>query len=142
MIDLPCRLTHRKRRVNAIVDYKSGRKGFWDSHELQLVGYKRVWNSLFKGTPYEMDMIFNWAPCDWRETPTYKLQDQTKSVMEKKFDSYHEIFKINGNRNPDKTFKRMTQPLTFGSPIENCYEVLSLTDYVTEKIQRDARQIG
>jgi len=89
-IDLGMELDFGKTRVNAIVDMKSGRKGFFKDHELQLNIYKTVWNERFSEL-WPVTHVFNWAPTDWRakpkkdpaDWPAYKLANQTKSVFSK-----------------------------------------------------------
>jgi hypothetical protein len=79
-IDLPCRLKFGRGKVNAIIDIKSGRKGFWPEHELQLLTYREIWNDIFKEV-FEVTHVFNWSPTDWREKPAYKFQNQTESAF-------------------------------------------------------------
>ena len=70
--------TKRKRRVRAIIDFKSGRKGFFPEHEVQLLAYKTMWNMHFE--KYPVERVYNWSPKDWRgKTPTYNFKDQTES---------------------------------------------------------------
>ena len=70
--------TKRKRRVRAIIDFKSGRKGFFPEHEVQLLAYKTMWNMHFE--KYTVERVYNWSPKDWRgKTPTYNFKDQTES---------------------------------------------------------------
>lgn len=78
-VDLPCQMTDPKSGddFRAIVDFKSGRKGFWDEHEIQLHLYKMMWNENFPDCPIER--VFNFAPKDWRKSPTYNLKEQTES---------------------------------------------------------------
>lgn len=79
-IDLPCIMTDRKTKkdFSAIVDFKSGRNGFYEEHELQLHLYRDMWDVNFPGYPIER--LFNFSPKDWRgATPTYNLKDQTNS---------------------------------------------------------------
>lgn len=78
-VDMPCLLTDPKtgEQFPAIVDFKSGRKGFWEEHELQLELYREMWNVNFPDLPVER--IFNFAPKDWRKGPTYTLKEQTNS---------------------------------------------------------------
>lgn len=65
-----------KKRVLAIIDYKSGRKGFYESHEWQLKMYQDMWNENFP--EFKVEYIFNFAPNTWTgDIPTYKLKDQT-----------------------------------------------------------------
>lgn len=76
-IDLPCEMTWKKKRVIAIIDFKSGRNGFYEDHELQLGLYKMMWDETYPDK--ECEMIFNFSPKDWRTAPSYNLKNQTDS---------------------------------------------------------------
>ncbi len=78
-IDLPCVMSEPKtgEMFTAIIDFKSGRKGFYEEHELQLHLYRDMWNVNFPDVP--VARIFNFAPKDWRTKPTYTLKEQTNA---------------------------------------------------------------
>lgn len=83
-------------RVNAIVDIKSGRKGFHESHEIQLRAYKEMFELYFPETP--IHRTYNWSPKDWRNAPSYNLKDQTESRSAKKLPHLVALNKIEDSK--------------------------------------------
>lgn len=79
-MDIIAKVNFNRKTVNAIIDMKSGRKGFWESHELQLHVYKELWREHYDDV-FPVTHVFNWAPTDWRETPKYNFENQTGSVF-------------------------------------------------------------
>lgn len=122
-IDLECELIFNRKPRRAIVDLKSGRKGFYPASELQLALYKKT-----LGNPDLM--LFNWSPCDWRkDVPTYNLKNQTDTPMMAKLENYIEIAKIDGLFQPN--FKRTEfEVLKLGHAPE--YSVKGIEDLVKE----------
>ncbi len=83
-VDLIGHIKWGRGMVRAIIDMKSGRKGFYDAHALQLALYKKIIDGMCDTDHY----IFNWAPKDWRSEPTYDLKDQSNSPEVQKLDNY------------------------------------------------------
>lgn len=76
-------------KCRGYVDFKSGRKGFYEAHEIQLQAYHEMGKFNFphlykKGQP--PIKLFNWSPKEWKTSPSYNLKDQTYSVNKEKFD--------------------------------------------------------
>ena len=76
--------TKKEVRKRAIIDFKSGRKGFYESSEIQLHAYKRMWDLHFD--QYPVDILLNWSPKNWITAPSYNLKDQTGSKNAEKLD--------------------------------------------------------
>jgi hypothetical protein len=86
--------TKQIRRIIALVDFKSGRKGFYLSHEVQLEIYKRATKETFPELQNEEIFIFNWSPKAWRNTPSYNFVNQTDKHSSREIEIYSELYHL------------------------------------------------
>lgn len=133
-LDLPCVMTDPKtgKEFAAIVDFKSGRKGFYEEHELQLHLYKDMWNMNFPEMPIER--VFNFAPKDWRGVkPTYTLKDQTDSPNVAKIPALLQLASI-ADEQMDNVFTVITGTMNLDeyTPSNNILS-LSLAELIKSK---------
>ena len=136
-IDLPCIMTDPKsgEDFTAIVDFKSGRKGFWEEHELQLHLYRMMWEVNFPELP--IAKVYNFSPKDWRTKPTYNLKDQTNSVNAAKIPALLELARIEDEKRENTlTIISGTFSLDEGDPLDNV-TTLSLSELIKSK-EKDA----
>lgn len=114
----------KKVRVLAILDFKSGRKGFYDKHALQLGKSKEIFEKNYPNR--KVDFLFNFSPKDWRTSPTYNLKDQTNNPVleemehvfaigkmrflkkEKLFKSFGGVLSIKEEFNPERFSREET----------------------------------
>lgn len=135
-----------KRRVLAIVDYKSGRKGFFETHEWQLRMYQDMWNENFPEFPAEK--IFNYAPNTWRgDVPTYKLKDQTGLVDDEEIDLFLRLaHKRYSGRIPDFKMIKDDAVVEFKEPVFNGEKSIifrkSVLDVIREKFDNNEIAVG
>ena len=87
--------TKTEKKVMAIVDFKSGRKGFWESHEIQLLAYKRLVEQNFPDV--KVEKLYNWSPKDWTSSPSYNFKDQSECKSHRKLDHLCELYQIDNN---------------------------------------------
>ena len=136
-LDLPCVMTDPKtaKTFTAIVDFKSGRKGFFEEHELQLHLYREMWNVNFENVPIER--VFNFSPKDWcGSKPTYNLKDQTESVNAKKIQFLLGLATIEDEKRDNTlTIVRGTLDLDKGKIADNIVN-LSLAELIKSKTDK------
>lgn len=127
--------TKRQRRIRAIIDFKSGRKGFFPEHEVQLLAYKTMWNMHFE--KYPVEKVFNWAPKDWRgTTPTYNFKDQTESKNAQKLPYLVELARIEDEKR-DNTIVACAGIIDLDKPdFEGNITELSLAEVVKKRKQK------
>lgn len=69
-------------QIVALVDFKSGRKGFYESHAAQAVACLDIYNENAVGP--RATRAFNWSPKEWvGSSPTWTLKEQTNFPMAK-----------------------------------------------------------
>lgn len=138
MIDLPCTMRKSPKsdeRVTAIVDFKSGKKGFFVDYEIQLHLYRIMWNENFPEVP--IDRVYNFAPKDWRKSPTYNLKDQTNSAAAAKIPHLLAIAQIEDDKR-ENVFTAMhgTINLDGEESLEDNITTLTLADIIKKRQER------
>lgn len=127
MIDCPCTMRAKigsDDRINAIVDFKSGRKGFYEESEIQLGMYRDMWNVNFEKFP--VTRIFNFSPKDWRKKPSYNLKEQTESPNIRKIPYLLEIAAIEDEKR-DNTFTAVNGMVVLDDNPDLSQNVISLS---------------
>ena len=126
MIDLPCTMNDPKtgERINAIVDFKSGRKGFQEEHEIQLHLYAMMWCANYPDIP--INKVFNFSPKDWRKKPTYNLKDQTDSPNAEKIPYLLKIAAVEEEKRSN-TFTSVYGSINLDGSTDLTKNVLSMT---------------
>lgn len=127
MIDVPCSMLTRiggKDRINAIVDFKSGKKGFYEEAEIQLHLYLELWNVNFP--EYQIQKVFNFSPKDWRKRPSYNLKDQTDSPNRHKIPGILHIASVEDSKK-DNVFTAISGVINLDDNKKLTDNVVSLT---------------
>lgn len=120
--------------VRAIVDFKSGRKGFYENHEIQLEAYKQMFEENYPEKP--IHRIYNYGPTDWRTAPGYKLCDQTDSKNRQKLEHLCNIAAIEASKR-EKYITSLTGVIRLDDGyIGDNVEIRTLEEFVTRKTEK------
>lgn len=139
MIDCPCTMLEKiggKERINAIVDFKSGRKGFYEENEIQLGMYRDMWNVNFEQFP--VTRVFNFSPKDWRKKPSYHLKEQTDSPNMRKIPALLEIASIEDEKK-ENTFTSVNGMVLLDNAPDLTQNVisLSLSELIKTRVKKE-----
>ena len=125
------------KRIIAMVDFKSGRKGFYESHVFQLYLYKDMWEEHYPDIPIEG--VFNWSPKDWRKSPSYNFECQTDAQNPEIAKLLLEQYKL--RKTETKSFTLVSGVINLSDGVSNNYETLTLEELVkertTDKVEQD-----
>lgn len=140
MIDCPCTMLAKpgsEERITAIVDFKSGRKGFYEDMEIQLHLYRELWNVNFEA--HVVDRVYNFSPKDWKKKPSYNLKDQTDSPNAAKIPYLLGIASIEDDKQ-DNIFTSVSGVISLDDEDDLNKHVISLT--LSELIKERAPEAG
>lgn len=118
------------KRIYAIIDFKSGKKGFYDEYAIQLELYRRMWKEWFPDI--EIAGIYNIAPKDWTKTVnkkvSYTFEEQTNNPVLCKVDALLTLFHLE----PEESRKivSITGAINLDSETEDNVRIYSLDELV------------
>lgn len=126
--------TVRVTTVPAIIDFKSGKNGFYYSHEMQLQMYKRMLTDFeyeidgeYKQVNFDEIKLFNVSPSP-RGT-TYKIKDQTEAISDAEVSATITLFDKK-YYNPPIEIPVVANPITDEAQVIN----VPVADYLKELI--------
>lgn len=120
------------KRIYAIIDFKSGKKGFYDSYAQQLEVYRRMWNETFPELP--ISRMFNIAPKEWmgtaKKVPSYNYEEQTDNPAINKVDAILALFACEEEQ--DRKIVNISGTIDLNEKEENNVQVFNLAELVKE----------
>lgn len=125
-------------REVAIIDFKSGRKGFYEEHEIQLGMYRQMWNEWFPAI--KVESLYNFSPKDWRKAPSFNFKSQTDSPNIAKIPALLELFALDGESEKEVTIVGGTIDLDSPVSTEECVKVVPLSELVKMKGEAGAEK--
>lgn len=122
------------KRVLAIIDWKTGRHGFYRSHEAQLHMYQLLFTENYPEFADKDIRLYNWSPKDWEseEDAKYTIKDQTQSQEALSILNYLAIYQSHKSQKEYK-IKTIEGVLKFGQSNGNL-KFIDYKDIVKNKI--------
>lgn len=133
MVDCICEMSDKKgsdSKIIAIIDFKSGRKGFYEEHAIQLHFYKMLVEENYPDL--HIEKLFNFSPKAWRKSPTYNLKEQTKAESAKKIPALLELANLEGDE--ERTYTHVTGTIKLKNKnLDENIKNLTLSELIKEK---------
>ncbi len=68
----------QEKQLTAIVNFKSGRNGFYRSNGIQITCERQLWEENF--SDLKIELAANWSPKEWTAAPAYNFKDWTGEI--------------------------------------------------------------
>lgn len=125
------------KRIIAMVDFKSGRNGFYESYIHQLYLYRDMWAEHYPDLPIQS--VFNWSPKDWRKTPSYNFKCQDDAIDPRITANLLEQYKLRKTETKSVTLVKGLIDLSEG--LSENYTTLSLEELVKERSKTENEEV-
>ena len=138
MNTLPNRVIGDCDRNRAIINLKSGKKGSFKNHHLQLLGELKAFNETYK-MPFggQIKKVYNLAPKDWHTNPSYSLYDHSDKMndLEAEFKNRYERLEILGEFEGlnKKVITEFVGETLLGDTTEGNIKRTNIQDFFSEK---------
>jgi len=116
----------------AIINFKSGRKGFYETHGIQMECEKLLWDENFPETP--IDIAMNWAPADWKTTPNYKVKEWQGTTSQAEIDAILKLAQIRYQAKAEKRqYMSMSGVISTSASVEGAVQFEDVEDFCNRK---------
>lgn len=126
------KLTKKGVVKTAIINLKSGRKGFYRSNGIQIECERQLWEENFPDMP--IDMAMNWAPNEWTSNPGYHIKDWTGDICQEEIDAVLALANVRyAKKAEDKTYLTITGVVSTAESLSAALQRESIDSYCQRK---------
>lgn len=120
------------KEIMAIINFKSGRKGFYRTNGIQIECEKQLWEENFPDMPLEG--AFNWSPKEWTSNPGYNLKDWTGDISQQEIDAILTLAEIRyASKAERKEYLNISGVVTGLESLQQALGKESIEDYCNRK---------
>jgi hypothetical protein len=124
--------TVKRVQKRAIINFKSGRKGFYETHGIQMECERLLWDENFPDTP--IDIAMNWAPSDWKVNPGYKIKEWQNTTSQEEIDAILKLAEIRYKDKAEKRkYMRMSGVISNAGSVASAVQFEDIEDFCNRK---------
>lgn len=124
--------TTERLEKTAVINFKSGRHGFYRNHGIQITCEKLLWEENFPDLP--IDCAMNWSPKEWIVSPDYNLRDWAGEIEEDEINAIMALAQIRyGNKAINKKYIGISGQAFSTRPISGCISMQTVEEYAYSK---------
>jgi hypothetical protein len=123
----------QRKRHKAVINIKSGKKGFYETHLMQLALERELYNETYGAITGNIEAAYNVAPSDWKTSPTYKLKDWTEQLDSTYQLLYFDIQKANAKgilKAPERKENRFLGVTKYGQDPTEAMKSQNLLEFI------------
>lgn len=126
------KVTNKRVQKRAIINFKSGRKGFYETHGIQMECERLLWDENFPETP--LDIAMNWAPSDWTTTPGYKIKEWQGTTTSEEIEAILKLAEIRYRDKAERAkYMQMTGVISTSDSVAAAVRFESVEDFCNRK---------
>jgi hypothetical protein len=116
----------------AIINFKSGKHGFYRTNGIQIECEKQLWEENFPDI--KIDCAMNWAPKEWIVTPDWSLKDWTGDIDPGEIDAILQLAQIRyASKAINKKYIDIQGQAFSTRPVAECVKTQTVEEYCVAK---------
>lgn len=116
----------------AIINFKSGRHGFYRSNGIQIECERQLWEENFPDL--QVDMACNWSPKEWTSNPGYNFKDWTGTIEQAEIDAILQLAEVRyASKAENKTYLNINGVVSTQESLLAALGKESIQDYCNRK---------
>jgi hypothetical protein len=121
-----------KVQKRAIINFKSGRKGFYETHGIQMECERLLWDENFPASP--IDIAMNWAPADWKTAPKYKIKEWQGTTSNEEIEAILKLAQIRYQAKAEKSkYMSMSGCISTAESVTGAVQFENVEDFCNRK---------
>lgn len=126
------KLTKARVQKTAIINFKSGRKGFFRSNGIQIECERQLWEENFPDIA--IDMAMNWAPNEWTANPGYHVKDWKGDICQEEVDAVLMLARVRyATKAENKSYLNITGVVSTSESLNAALQRESISEYCNRK---------